>query len=288
MQRAPSFSTAASVVSRTRTDGPCTGRRRRLSGDAQFTTLPVPTIDSVTSTNLTASSADLNAKIDPNGYDAGYRFEYGTSTAYGTSVPVPDSDITPPRKNGALIGNGKVLFATPPDFSEDGLRVVLTSVQCFGGAVSCPALREKVAATSFEFERSSRGWVTTSLALPATQFNANGIVSLSAEAGTALFSAPTSSLGEDDLYARHPDGSLVDVGPVLPPGGTEGIEVVPYRTIATADLSHIVYFIYERGWPFDETLFDTASKPESPYEYVGRGIRSLSWSVLVVAQEARI
>jgi hypothetical protein len=61
--------------------------------DATFSTPPSPSIDSATASNVTSSSADLNALIDPNGYDTTYRFEWGTSSGYGTSVPVPDADI---------------------------------------------------------------------------------------------------------------------------------------------------------------------------------------------------
>ncbi len=61
--------------------------------DATFTTLPTPVVNSATASELTASSVVLTAKIDPRGSDTHYRFEYGTSTAYGESVPVPAEDI---------------------------------------------------------------------------------------------------------------------------------------------------------------------------------------------------
>ncbi len=61
--------------------------------DQQVTTLPPPAIDAASATNVTAGSVDLSARIDPRGYDTTYHFEYGTDTGYGTSVPVPDTDI---------------------------------------------------------------------------------------------------------------------------------------------------------------------------------------------------
>ena len=61
--------------------------------DVTFSTPPPPSIDSATATNLTTTSADLNAQINPNGYDTTYHFQYGTSTTYGTSIPIPDADI---------------------------------------------------------------------------------------------------------------------------------------------------------------------------------------------------
>lgn len=63
------------------------------SADGTFTTLPVPRIDSATVSNLSASSADLHAKIAPESLDTRYRFEYGLSAGYGHSVPAPDQDI---------------------------------------------------------------------------------------------------------------------------------------------------------------------------------------------------
>ncbi len=69
------------------TSGSTQGQDQRLS------TLTVPSILGASVKDLGASSGDLTAQIDPNGADTTYRFEYGTSTSYGTSVPVPDGDI---------------------------------------------------------------------------------------------------------------------------------------------------------------------------------------------------
>jgi Tol biopolymer transport system component len=61
--------------------------------DQTLITSTAPSIDSASVKDLGASSGDLTAQINPNGADTTYRFEYGTSTAYGTSVPVPDGDL---------------------------------------------------------------------------------------------------------------------------------------------------------------------------------------------------
>ena len=61
--------------------------------DETFTTLTSPLIDAAYTTNLTESSVDLNAEINPMGFDTTYHFEWGTSTSYGNSVPVPDADV---------------------------------------------------------------------------------------------------------------------------------------------------------------------------------------------------
>ncbi len=66
------------------------------SSQGQGQTLLTPSVPSIVSASvkdLAASSGDLTAQINPDGADTTYRFEYGTSTAYGMSVPVPDGDI---------------------------------------------------------------------------------------------------------------------------------------------------------------------------------------------------
>ena len=60
--------------------------------EATFT-IPTPIIESTSFANLTETAVDLNAVIDPNNSSTTYRFEYGTSSAYGTSIPVPNAGI---------------------------------------------------------------------------------------------------------------------------------------------------------------------------------------------------
>jgi hypothetical protein len=75
-------------------------------GDETFTTPSVPS--PVASTGLTAevtrSTAVVGGLVDPMGWDTTYRFEYGTSTAYGSSWPTVDVDM------GALNGAQPVLI----------------------------------------------------------------------------------------------------------------------------------------------------------------------------------
>jgi NHL repeat len=52
-----------------------------------------PAIDAVSASNVTSTSADLHAQINPNQRQTTYHFEYGASTSYGTSVPAPDADL---------------------------------------------------------------------------------------------------------------------------------------------------------------------------------------------------
>jgi hypothetical protein len=67
------------------------------SQDGEFTT-PGPGVEEESVSNVAATSATLDASIDPNDAPTTYYFQYGTSTAYGTDAPAPP---------GASIGAGK-------------------------------------------------------------------------------------------------------------------------------------------------------------------------------------
>ena len=49
-----------------------------------------PVVGTYDATEVNESQATLNGAINPNGEATTYRFEYGPTSAYGTSVPVPD------------------------------------------------------------------------------------------------------------------------------------------------------------------------------------------------------
>ncbi len=56
-----------------------------------FTPFPVSVGEEPVS-NVASNSATLEAQVNPGGGATTYQFEYGTSTSYGTNVPVPDGD----------------------------------------------------------------------------------------------------------------------------------------------------------------------------------------------------
>jgi hypothetical protein len=70
--------------------------------DRVFTTFARPLVGSLSSSTPTPTTAVLSAQIDPRGGDTTYHFEYGPTTAYGVSAPVPDPGI------GATPGNQEV------------------------------------------------------------------------------------------------------------------------------------------------------------------------------------
>jgi hypothetical protein len=61
--------------------------------DRTLTTFDRPAIGTVSSSHVTATSAELHAQINPRGGDTKYHFEYGPTTGYGTSTPSPAEDI---------------------------------------------------------------------------------------------------------------------------------------------------------------------------------------------------
>jgi DNA-binding beta-propeller fold protein YncE len=230
------------------------------------TSVPVPDGDAGAGTGEVPVSAHLSGLSANTTYHWRIvaRNENGTTAiadhtlVYDTSgAGLPDHRayemVTPPAKNGAQVGT--VLIGVRPAVSEDGSRVIVTSIQCFGGADGCTASRG-TQGDPFEFTRTSDGWVTTPLAPPATQFVGSSEQLVNADTGTALFGALTPSATSDSFYVRQPDGSLLDIGPVA----TLDSPIENLGEIGmTADLSHTVYEL------------DAGITGDSVYEYVGQG-----------------
>ena len=66
-----------------------------LGNALTFSTPELPGIQSVSSSNLGETVADLHARIDNHGEEARYRFEYGTTLDFGSVAPVPDGILAP-------------------------------------------------------------------------------------------------------------------------------------------------------------------------------------------------
>jgi hypothetical protein len=181
------------------------------------------------------------------------------------SLALPDCRayemVTPPEKNGGTIGRPFVGFQEPV-ISDDGTKVISSSLQCFAGSPSCIGQRGTEGAT-YEFARTQSGsWVTHPLVPEVGALD--GAESYTTWAGdpnlgTSLFSAlaPTPGL-QEDLWVRHADGTLVNVGPLEAEGAIERPPDLVYldEWLATADLSHVVYETSNRGsgWGFDPSV----------------------------------
>ena len=64
-----------------------------VGNGVEFKTPSAPSVSGGFSSDLTATTADLHASVNPQGGDTTFHFEYGTSTSYGSSAPIPDEDI---------------------------------------------------------------------------------------------------------------------------------------------------------------------------------------------------
>jgi hypothetical protein len=62
----------------------------------------LPVAETEPASNVTPTEATLKGTVNPDGVDTHYQFEYGTTTSYGHSVPVPSEDV------GAGTANVKV------------------------------------------------------------------------------------------------------------------------------------------------------------------------------------
>jgi hypothetical protein len=81
-----------------------TNGTQTADGPAQtFTTLPPVVIDGESATQVSSNSARLGAELNPLGVATEYHFEYGLSTSYEDSAPIPDA--------GAGSGRGDVAVA---------------------------------------------------------------------------------------------------------------------------------------------------------------------------------
>jgi hypothetical protein len=69
-----------------------TASETTVGTDATFETLPAVTIGPEAVEQVTATSARLVASLNPHGFATSYRFEYGTSSEYGSTLPVPDGE----------------------------------------------------------------------------------------------------------------------------------------------------------------------------------------------------
>ncbi len=85
-----------------------------------------PSVVSESAVAVTHTTATLRAAINPDYSDTRYRFEYGTSTAYGASIPAPDIDIGSFEEGPNPVSVGQVLVGLRPGTTYH-YRVVATN-----------------------------------------------------------------------------------------------------------------------------------------------------------------
>jgi len=62
-------------------------------GSFKFPTCGLPKVSTESATGITAHEAVLHGSVNPNGSETRYHFEYGKTTSYGSSVPVPSESV---------------------------------------------------------------------------------------------------------------------------------------------------------------------------------------------------
>jgi Tol biopolymer transport system component len=110
-----------------------TNNKGTLSGKTLiFTTVGPPQISEVRARDADQSSVTLEAKIDPRGFGTSYHFEWGTTTAYGNSVPVNFEPYVGSGESPVLV-TGKLTGLAPG--TEYHYRIVARSE---GGVTPSP------------------------------------------------------------------------------------------------------------------------------------------------------
>ena len=177
--------------------------------------------------------------------------------------------VTPAFKDG--VGSATVAI------SGDGSRMIGRSLSTYAGDEA------DFFGTQYEFSRSGSGWVVSTLAPRSSEFPAQEFLAPSADLSSTLWAAhrPSQSISAEDLYVREADGSMVKVGPMVPPAAAEGPPSGPYNRFqqevlyagASSDLSHVLFQIPASGalWPGDTTHPVLGAGTRSLYEYVGTG-----------------
>jgi hypothetical protein len=100
-----------------------------------FSTTQGPRVDALFATEVLATSARLNAKINPNGNATRYRFEYGTTVALGSVAPVPAGELagveTPQDVSVVLDGLQSGVVYSYRLTAESVLGTTTTEIQTF-------------------------------------------------------------------------------------------------------------------------------------------------------------
>lgn len=205
----------------------------------------------------------------------------------GPSAHLPDCRayemVTPPFKN---LGNPLMVTR-----SANGLALGITlnggtpELEGYEGSTSS-------AVAHYTVERTASGWKTTADNLPRPEYQASKKFGESgsndflqvAQGGAETFWAERKEGGPENslnIFARLPNRSVVEVGPVVPPTTLPAQlrEIAIATNVespdASLDGSHLLFYSSADYWPFDETIEISRSSAseeyESLYEYAGTG-----------------
>ncbi len=120
-----------------------------------------PVATTTAATDVTATTATLNGEVEPNQEDTTYRFEYGTTTAYGTQTPVQGPIGGNPKRKVDANVTGLAprttyhyrVIATNPSGTVFGADMTFTTPAA--GAPGANSLTIKASPTRVTFGRST-------------------------------------------------------------------------------------------------------------------------------------
>jgi hypothetical protein len=138
---------------------------------------------------------------------------------------------------------------------------------------------------TYLLNRGAAGWEVAAIGPPAARFPAQEFIAEAPDLSATLWAMrePNQSIFAEDLYLRDKSGSIVKVGPMVPPAAATGGPAGDYQPFgynaqvqpmgASSDLQHVFFQILGGGplWPGDETLTGNGSTNLSLYEYSGTG-----------------
>jgi hypothetical protein len=209
---------------------------------------------------VSGTDATLNALVNPNASDTTYHFEYGTSTGYGTSVPVPDADIGSGTSDVSVTRQLTGLQAgttyhyrivTNDGLIVDGADHTFTTFSLPGPAQTCPNNQYRTGPSaslpdcraweqvSPDDKNGLDAWKFAVGTTPA-QAAADGNGLMYTSLNTYIASAAGSALPDAYLAARSSTGwQTANVSPPTPQPGPPGAFLVDY--VYSPDLSQAVY-----------------------------------------------
>jgi hypothetical protein len=201
----------------------------------------------------------------------------------GASASLPDCRayemVTPVyKKSGDVTGESGAFGSIVPTVSSDGQSLVIRSLASFAGTLGNTGF----AGVPYLLDRSGSGWLAASMELPESQFLAYEPPNFrTLSFGTSVdgrseallarsVSGPSNSI---DIYRVASDGSVLEVGPALPPSAPDGSprrlsELARLGPVGvSADGSHVFFRLSSLRWPFDTTV----GERKSLYEYASTG-----------------
>jgi hypothetical protein len=206
-----------------------------------------PSVATQAATAVTGAAGTLNGTVNPNGFATTYRFEFGTSTSYGTSVPVPDA----PAGSGKLIEQvHQVITGLQPDTTYHYRLVATNSQGASEGEDSSFATAQPTVTGVQPGTGPSDGGSsvtitgTNFLGATAVEFGAANAKSFKVDSETSITAVSPAGTGTVDVTVTTPAGTsatgaadqyFYTLGPKLSPSDESGRGLFGFRVALSAD-----------------------------------------------------